>query len=114
MCQFTPTNDKSYESLFDKYLIATKMVCKEQQKNYWKILEDQDGHQDVMVSVDGTWQRRGRSSHNGVVTAISVVSGKALDIEILSNSYCKGCAQWKKKTKSCQHTKNGCNHINAI
>ena len=51
-----------------------------------------------MVSIDDTWQRRGHNSHNGVVTAISVVSRKALDIEILSN-YCKGCAQWKKEDK---------------
>ena len=52
-----------------------------------------------MVSVDGTRQRRGHNSHNGVVTAISVTTGKALDVEVLSN-YCKGCSQWKNKKNS--------------
>ena len=44
----------------------------------------------VPVSVDGTWQKRGFSSLNGVVTAISVDSGKILDTEIMSRK-CKGC-----------------------
>ena len=54
-----------------------------------------------MVSVDGTRQRRGHNSHNGVVTAISVTTGKALDVEVLSN-YCKGCSQWKNDDKKTQ------------
>ncbi|GFO14006.1 forkhead box protein k1 [Plakobranchus ocellatus] len=37
------------------------------------------------VSVDGSWQRRGDSSHNGVVTAISVETGKCLDVSVLTN-----------------------------
>ena len=36
---------------------------------------------DVGVSVDGTWQRRG---FNGVVTAISIDTGKVVDVEIMS------------------------------
>ena len=39
------------------------------------------------------------SSHNGVVTIVSVPTGKALDIEVLTN-YCKGCAQWKTDQQS--------------
>ena len=38
----------------------------------------------VGVSVDGSWQRRGFSSLNGVVTAISIDSGKIVDTEIES------------------------------
>ena len=34
------------------------------------------------ISLDGTWQRRGNVSHNGVVTAISVDTKKCLDEEI--------------------------------
>ena len=42
------------------------------------------------VQMDGTWQRRGHASHHGVVTAISVDTGKCLDTEVLTN-ICKGC-----------------------
>ena len=42
------------------------------------------------VSCDGTWQRRGYSSRNGCVTAISMDTGKVLDVEALSQA-CKQC-----------------------
>jgi hypothetical protein len=45
---------------------------------------------DIGVSVDGTWQRRGYTSMNGVVVAMSIDSGKIIDIEPLSR-YCKSC-----------------------
>ena len=56
---------------------------------------------DVGVSVDATWQRKGFTSMNGVVTAISVDSGKVLDVSILSKS-CKGCVRMKPVEKSDQ------------
>ena len=40
------------------------------------------------VSVDGSWQKRGHSSLNGVVTAMS--DGKGLDVHVLSK-HCKRC-----------------------
>ena len=56
---------------------------------------------DVGVSVDGTWQRRGFSSNNGVVTAISIDTGKVVDVEIMSK-ICKGCKQ-KEHLKTVIH-----------
>lgn len=51
---------------------------------------------DIRVSVDGTWQRRGFSSKNGVVTVLSVLGkdegSKVLDTEVLT-TYCAGCRQ---------------------
>ena len=47
---------------------------------------------DVGVSIDGKWQRKGFTCLNGVVTVISIDSGKVLDTAILSKS-CKGCAR---------------------
>ena len=44
------------------------------------------------VSVDGTWQRRGYSSLNGVVTAVS--HGMWLDRHLMSK-YCKACVDGK-------------------
>ena len=34
------------------------------------------GSQDIAVAVDGSWQKRGHTSMNGVVTATSVSTGK--------------------------------------
>ncbi|GBN13318.1 hypothetical protein AVEN_88424-1 [Araneus ventricosus] len=36
------------------------------------------------VSVDSTWQKRGHTSLNGCVFAISVDNGKVLDVEVMS------------------------------
>ncbi|GFW90966.1 uncharacterized protein TNCV_1758401 [Trichonephila clavipes] len=43
-----------------------------------------NGNPNVPVAIDGTWQKRGHTSLNGVVTAISVDTGKVVDAEILS------------------------------
>ncbi|XP_072017454.1 uncharacterized protein [Amphiura filiformis] len=51
------------------------------------------------VSVDGTWQRRGYSSINGVVTAIELETGKILDYECLTR-ICKGCQHWSSKDQT--------------
>ena len=42
------------------------------------------------VSVDNTWQRKGFSSFNWVFAAISIESGKVLDVEPMPR-YCKSC-----------------------
>ena len=50
----------------------------------------EDSIVDTAVSCDGSWQRRGYSSLNGVVTAISMKTGKIVDIEPMSRA-CKAC-----------------------
>ena len=45
-------------------------------------------------SFDGTRQKRGHSSYNGVVTAISM--GKCIDRHVMSK-YCRGCQKWNTK-----------------
>ncbi|GFV93361.1 uncharacterized protein TNCV_3685841 [Trichonephila clavipes] len=57
------------------------------------------------VSVDGTWQRRGFSSLNGCVSAISVDTGKIIDFKTLSQ-FCRKC---NSKTEQ-QNVKLQCNH----
>ena len=56
------------------------------------------------VSLDGTWQRRGHASHNGVVTALSVDTGKCLDVETLANA-CKLAALCGRIRRT-RHQKN--------
>ena len=45
---------------------------------------------DVVVSCDGTWQKSGFQSPNGVFAVLSVDSGKFLDVEAMSRT-CKAC-----------------------
>ena len=54
---------------------------------------DEDEVCDTAVSCDGTWQRRGYSSLYGVVTAISIETGKCLAYECLVKN-CKSCEMW--------------------
>lgn len=53
---------------------------------------------EATVSCDGTWQRRGFSSHNGIATVLSVAGNhsKVLDVECLSN-YCNACSVQRSK-----------------
>ena len=46
---------------------------------------------DVVVTVDGTWQKRGRTSMFEIVVVISWLTGQVLAVEVLSN-YCATCA----------------------
>ncbi|GFX79251.1 uncharacterized protein TNCV_695631 [Trichonephila clavipes] len=51
------------------------------------------------VSVDGTWQRRGRSSLNGCVVVLSIDTGKVVDLEVMSK-WCRNCNTSKSSEKS--------------
>ncbi|XP_033110944.1 uncharacterized protein LOC117112009 [Anneissia japonica] len=53
---------------------------------------------DVAVTYDGTWHRRGRTSHYGVSVVIDLMTGLAIDFELLSN-FCH-CCTLAKNTKS--------------
>jgi len=69
-------------------------------------------HPDVkecIVSFDGTWQKRGHASINGVVTAISAENGKCLDTHVMSKN-CKGCVMWSGKENQTGYTEWFSNH----
>ena len=59
--------------------------------------KDSEGHGLRRVSLDGSRQKRGHASLNGIVTTIS--NGKCIDVETMTK-YCRGCAMWEKKKKS--------------
>jgi hypothetical protein len=61
------------------------------------------------ISLDGSWQRRGHVSHNGVVTAISIDTKKCLDVEVMSDK-CKGCQNWRKKVNHPKYEEWKANH----
>jgi len=58
-------------------------------------LRESENADEVAISVDGSWQRKGFTFTLGVVTAISVDKGKVLDCSIMSKS-CKECTlEWR-------------------
>ncbi|GFT28494.1 uncharacterized protein TNCV_429071 [Trichonephila clavipes] len=49
-----------------------------------------NGGPNVPMAIDGTWKKRGHTSLNSFVTAVSVDSGKVVDAEIISRKWsCK-------------------------
>ena len=57
------------------------------------------GVADIDVSVDGTWQKRGYTSLNGVIVAISIDIGKIVNLEILTR-YSRQCDIQNKLLKT--------------
>lgn len=47
--------------------------------------------QDVSISYDRTWNKRGHTSHFGIGIAIELETGLILDYAAVSN-YCHGCS----------------------
>ncbi|GFV58845.1 uncharacterized protein TNCV_1260721 [Trichonephila clavipes] len=63
-----------------------------------------------LLKVDGTWQRRGYTSMNGCVAAISVDTGKVLDIEVMS-SYCPKCKRLQTMPRNFEYESSKADHI---
>lgn len=83
-------------AFYNKVLLdSTKRVCVESMKNFVeKAVRENDGSRDLAVALDGSWQRRGYSSLNGLVTATSITTGEVLDVDVLSKfCLCKGRLQ---------------------
>ena len=68
-----------------------------------------DSPSDTDISVDGTWQRRGYASMNGVVTAISQENGKCIDVQVMSKM-CKACQVWEKRDDPINYENFKVNH----
>lgn len=49
-----------------------------------KAVQQKDGDRDITCAFDGSWQRRGFSSLNGVMTATSVTSGQVVEVAVMS------------------------------
>ena len=95
-----PMTENNFDKLSNTIKTATKEIADMSMRNAAKEIQDETKDiTDVAVSVDGSWQKRGFSSLNGVVTAISIKSGKVLDTEIL-NRNCKSCNLMEKIQKT--------------
>ncbi|GFY09697.1 uncharacterized protein TNCV_3696591 [Trichonephila clavipes] len=84
----------------EKLLKATERVAQENINAALSEIKGSNSFTKCGISIDGTWQRRGYSSLNGCVSAISVDTGKILDIEVMTQ-YCHICA--KGNSQSSKH-----------
>eukprot|EP00112_Aurelia_sp_Birch-Aquarium-sp1_P017849 Seg418.7 transcript_id=Seg418.7/GoldUCD/mRNA.D3Y31 product="hypothetical protein" protein_id=Seg418.7/GoldUCD/D3Y31 len=97
----TTFSDKNAD-IHDVYMSVCQKSMKEAALESQKAVEksiNEDSVSDIDVSLDGTWQRRGYASMNGVVTAISHVNGKCVDAQVLSKD-CRACKTWERKKES--------------
>ncbi|GFX56786.1 uncharacterized protein TNCV_495341 [Trichonephila clavipes] len=83
-----------------KLLKAAERVAQENINTALSEIKGSNSFTKCGISIDGTWQRRGYSSLNGCVSAISVDTGKFLEIEVM-NQYCHICA--KGNSQSSKH-----------
>ncbi|GFT40151.1 uncharacterized protein TNCV_782751 [Trichonephila clavipes] len=68
-------------------------------------VDENDGKRDLAVAVDGSWQKRGFSSKNVLVTVTSVDTGKFIDVEVFSK-HCI-CPNKTKHLQNCKRNFEG-------
>ena len=89
-----PMTSNNYNKIVENLSTAAKEVAEEtMQEAAQELRSDTDNEPtiDAEVSCDGTWQRRGCSSRNGVVSVISMKTDKILDVESMyktCKAYC--------------------------
>ena len=95
-----PMNENADRDIIEAVKKAAQTVCQQSMtaavddaKRFYE--PEEDGVFHIGISGDGTW-RRGCSSLYGIVTAISTVTGKVIDIEIMSKD-CKESTVWTNK-----------------
>ena len=99
-----PMTEKNYNRTSKKKTGDLQEVAKDTMKHATEELHEKaksDGKEaiDVGVSCDGSWQKRGFSSFNGVFAAISMDNGKVVDVEAL-NKHCKACSMKENLKKN--------------
>lgn len=94
-------------------LRAVKEVCGASTRN--EAISENDGDNDIAACFDGTWQKRGHTSLNGVLTATAFNTSKVLDFKCLSK-FCSACVQKAntRRQKQLLHKESGlcsCNYV---
>lgn len=89
-----PVHHKTFTAIGKKVHVAAMKAATENFARARELTAEEAGSSKVAVVFDGTWQKRGHKSHDGVGTAISLATGLCLDFEVLSN-YCISCSRHK-------------------
>ena len=109
-----PITKKNYNAindiLHDTYTeTADESTSHAVHETIMSINAEQNNVTDCQVSLDGTWQKRGHASINGVVTLMSRENGKCLDTYVFAK-VCKGCQYWEEKTSHAGYNEWKLNH----
>lgn len=95
----SPVSNVGYARINNLLHKAYTEAAQDSMENAAKVVRNNtDMITDIVASFDGTWQRRGYASLNGIVTCIERVNDKCIDIEIKTKE-CKSCNFWEKKDK---------------
>ncbi|MCP4483313.1 MAG: hypothetical protein GY823_01950 [Flavobacteriaceae bacterium] len=94
-----PMTRNNYDKLIDSVHAAYMKEAEKSMKNAVEEVKEKTDSCDFVTSFDGTWQKPGHASLNGVVTAIANNSGKAIDFEVKSKK-CKACETRKHLDKN--------------
>ena len=88
-----PVKERNYQKQVNKLVNAYSNCALKSMQAAAEYAVIQEGQRDIRVSLDGTWQKRGHQSKNGVVTLMSSKTGKCIDYEICTKT-CKACQYW--------------------
>ncbi|GFW03385.1 uncharacterized protein TNCV_4939181 [Trichonephila clavipes] len=89
-----PVSQKSYDRILNNIKSASSIVAVASMNKVAKEEIAASETNEICVSGDGTWKTRGHTSRIGVCSIIGDITGKVIDVEVLS-SHCKGCDRWK-------------------
>lgn len=91
-----PVPRKAFTAIGTKVYAATPKAALENLARARELTADEVKSTNVAVMFDGTWQKGGHKSHNGVSTAISLATWLCLNFEVLSNYYLS-CSRHKAR-----------------
>lgn len=104
-----PPNTK-VQTYTKRLLNGITEVCEASMRNAaTEAVEENDGKNEIAAAFDGTWQKQGHTSMNGVVTVTSFDTGKVMDFECLSK-FCVGCVN-KSNLKFPEKKKTACSKM---
>ena len=95
IASFNDINNNLHQTYIDTALDSMKSAANEVRTSI-KPGASESEMVDCHVSVDGSWHKRGHSSMNGFVSAISPENKKVIDYQVFSK-FCKGCLIWEQK-----------------
>lgn len=92
------------DNIFDHFRQVALQIRKKYEEIRGDVIDEEE-ILDIAVSFDGTWHKRGRTSHHGVGVCIEIETGFVIDFEVLTN-FCSVCQRndgasedWKKMHK---------------
>ncbi|CAN8021772.1 unnamed protein product, partial [Ixodes persulcatus] len=89
-----PMHHKSFTAISRKVCDAAMDAISQNLAKSRQLTKSEVGGDDIAVMYDGTWQKRGHKSHNGIGTVVSLDTELCLDFEVLSN-FCVACSRHK-------------------